>query len=113
MDKALKHQGRFLPAHAESAAVLQPSDGSLHRSAALVSAQFAAILSFVFWLPVGAMRRNHLHLHGGEFLVQGIRVIGFVANQFLGKVVTLTQKGVALLTQAYDTSKSTLFWDSL
>ena len=88
MTKALKDDGRFLPAHAEPAVVLQPGDGSLHRPAALVSAQVASILSLVLGFAVGAMRRNHFHLQGGEFVVQGVRVIGFVAHQLFGKVET-------------------------
>lgn len=82
----MKHRGRFFPADAEAAVVLEPPNGPFHRPAALVAAKLAAVLGLVLGLPVGAVWGDHVHpefLHPG---VEFVGVVGFVSDQALGKI---------------------------
>jgi hypothetical protein len=61
MKKALESELEFFPANPETAVVLEPSDGSLHRPASAVAAQRAATLSLGSVASVGI---NHFNAFG-------------------------------------------------
>lgn len=65
-------------ANPEAAKVEQPGEQSLHFPAALITPQRTPILAFV---PVAAIRSDHLDPSFPQLLVQAIAVVGFVPDQ--------------------------------
>jgi hypothetical protein len=77
MKKALESELGFFPADAETAVVLEPCDGSLHRSAPALAAQRATILSLG---SVGSVGSNHFDAFGRKRSIQRIAVISLIGN---------------------------------
>src|SRR5580704_1132926 len=74
-----------LPARDQTAEILHPGKQALHFPATPVTTQWAAILRFAAIATVG---RDHLDaIFFGQSLVQGVRIVGFVADQPLGQLV--------------------------
>jgi hypothetical protein len=69
----------FVPHH-EATEGAQPGEEPFDLPAAFVAPQWSAILRFGF-LPVPAMWRDHLHTQLGQFRVEGVGVVGAVANE--------------------------------
>jgi len=79
----------FIP-NDKSAKVLKPCEEAFDLPASLVATQRTAILSGGL-TPIAFVRSDHLHASFfGQTSVQGIAVVGFVANQTLGKFVQKT-----------------------
>ena len=92
MDESLEHHGRFLPAEADTAIVLQPANGSFNRPAAFVSTQLAPVLSLVFGFAIGAVRGNHFHAPGRQLLIEPIRVQALSPMSYCGKSTLLIRQ---------------------
>lgn len=68
-----------------SPVVEQPGKEALHFPSSFVAPEFAAVLCF--WLyPTRSVRGYHFYTHFRETLIQGVTIIGPVANKFLGQV---------------------------
>src|SRR5215213_6212296 len=68
--------------HRNPAEVLKPGEQPLNLPPSLVTPQHSAVLRSCF-LPVLLVRRNHLDTLLGQFFIQWIRVVSFVADQSL------------------------------
>ena len=81
LDKAEEVLGVVLPAHEDAALPLNPGEEALDEPASRLTAEPSSILRG--HLAVGAMWRNHLDAVASQLLVQGIAVVGAVADQIL------------------------------
>ena len=77
MKKTLEQAGGFLPADAEAAEVLKPTEGALDRPAPLVTAKRPTVLGNG---PIGSIRCDHLDVPRGQRGVEHVTVVGFVAD---------------------------------
>ena len=68
--------------HHKPSKVLQPCKQPLDLPAAFVAAQFSAVLR-VCLFAIGFVRRDQLNSEFFQLLVQRVRIIRFIANQFL------------------------------
>ena len=82
MKEALEQGGRFLPANAQSAEVLNPADGALDLPAPLVPSHRSAILRHVLRLAIRAVWRDHLDAFFRQLIVQFVAVIRLMALRF-------------------------------
>ena len=66
-------------AHQHATEVLQPGEQPFHLPAALVPAERSTILGFRLF-AVRSVRRNQLDTHGSKGHVQGIAIVGLIAD---------------------------------
>ena len=76
------------PSGDEAAEVVHPGEESLHLPPSSVAAQLASVLGFASAPPVGRDQLDSILL--GQFRVERIRVVGFVADQPGGELVEET-----------------------
>jgi len=79
LDEAEKVFDVVLPASDEATEVVHPGEQPFYLPTMAVTAQFAAVLRLASVAPI---RRNHFNVVlFGEFLVELVRVVGFVADE--------------------------------
>ena len=86
MKKSLEQSCRSFPADAKSPEVLEPRNGALHFPTAPITSQRSAVLGLVVRPAVGAVGRDHLDTHLGHGGIQGVAIIGFVADDSRGRL---------------------------
>ena len=86
MDKAQVVVIVIFISHQNPPEILQPRKQPFNFPAPLVAPQFSSVLRFRL-LPIALVRRNHLNRERRQFLIQRIRVIGFVADQAFGLLI--------------------------
>jgi hypothetical protein len=86
MDEAEEVVDVIFPSRDESAEVLHPCEEPFHFPSPAISSQFASILSFLpATAPVGS---DHFDVvFRGKPLVEGVRVVGFVADDSGGEFI--------------------------
>ena len=87
MKKALKHDGRSLPANAETTEVLEPRDRSLDLPSSLVASKWTAVLCLVFFLTIAPVWSDHFDPLFGEFLGESIVIVGLVTDESFGNFI--------------------------
>ncbi len=85
MNKTEKIIKMIFIANHYSPVVLYPGKESLNFPAPLVAPEFSAVLRLRL-LSIPLMRRNQFNSERCQFLTQWIRIIGFIADQFLRHV---------------------------
>lgn len=83
MKEALESELGFFPLDAKAPVVLQPRNSALDSPTTFVATQGAAVLRGA---SVGSVGRDEFHALQGEFLIQGIAVVGLVADDSFGQL---------------------------
>ena len=78
-------EGRALIAHHEPTEIAEPGEKSLDFPAAFVATKWSAILGLGL-LSVAAVRSDHLDTKLGERCIEGVGVVGAVADEPLGQL---------------------------
>jgi len=71
------------------AVIAQSGDRTLNDPPLSEAAQRAVVLGDCIRAAVGAVRRDHLDAEFGQGLVEDVTVVGFVADESLGREVAL------------------------
>ncbi len=83
MKEALESELGFFPPDAKAPVVLQPRNSAFDSPTTFVATQGAAVLRDA---SVGSVGRDEFHALQGEFFIQGIAVVGLVADDSFGQL---------------------------